>query len=380
MKIIYIANIRIPTEKAHGVQIMEMCSAFSNAGNDVTLVVPKRLNNTNETPFDFYGIKENFKIVKLPVLDLVRFGKIGFWIQSTNFAKFATIYSLFKKSDLIYSRDELPLWFLSFFKNNLVLEIHIAKNNFISKRVFKKVKNIIAITQKLKDFYVKEYGVDEKKIFWSPDAVDLKNFLNLPDKNILRKEFDIPSDKKVVTYIGKLKTMGKSKGVEDIIEVFPRILEKNKQAFFLLVGINKSEIEDIVKIFEKFNINQESYKLVTHIPKKKIPEYLKISNVLIMSYPNIEHYALYMSPMKLFEYMASGNPIVASGLPSIREILNEENSVLVEPDDLDSLAHGINIVLSDDLFAKKIGNQAFSDVQNYTWDKRVAGILNFLCV
>jgi len=378
MKILYIANIRIPTEKAHGVQIMEMCSAFANAGNDVTLVVPKRLNNTNETPFDFYGIKENFKIVKLPVLDLVRFGKIGFWIQSTNFAKFATIYSLFKKSDLIYSRDELPLWFLSFFKNNLVLEIHIAKNNFISKRVFRKVKNIVAITQKLKDFYVKEYGVDEKKIFWSPDAVDLKNFLNLPDENILRKEFNIPSDKKVVTYIGKLKTMGKSKGVEDIIEVFPRILEKNKQAFFLLVGINKSEIEDIVKIFEKFNINQESYKLVTHIPKKKIPEYLKISNVLIMSYPNIEHYALYMSPMKLFEYMASGNPIVASGLPSIREILNEENSVLVEPDDLDSLAHGINIVLSDDLFAKKIGGQAFADVQNYTWDKRVERIINFI--
>lgn len=378
MKILYIANIRIPTEKAHGVQIMSMCEAFANAGNDVTLVVPKRLNNTKETPFEFYDIKENFKIVKLPALDLIRFGKIGFLIQSVVFAKFAMIYSLFKKANLIYSRDELPLWFLSFFKSNLVLEIHLAKKNFVSKRVFRKVKCVIAITKKLKDFYVKEYGVDERKIFWSPDAVDLNNFIDLPEESVLHKEFNISSEKKIITYIGKLKTMGKSKGIEGIIEIFPKILEKNKQAFFMLVGVNDSEIADIIKIFEKFNINKESYRLITHIPRKKIPEYLKISNVLIMNYPNIEHYALYMSPMKLFEYMASGKAIVSSDLPSIREILNEKNSVLVEPDSFDALAEGINSVLEDDIFAKKIGDQAFADVQNYTWEKRVKNILNFI--
>lgn len=378
MKIIYIANIRIPTEKAHGVQIMEMCSAFSNAGNDVTLVVPNRSNNIKETPFEFYDIKENFKIVRLPTLNLIKFGKIGFLIQSIMFAKFSTIYALSKKSDIIYSRDELPLWFLSFFKKNLVLEIHVAKKNFVSKRVFEKTKKIIAITHGLKDFYMKEYKIDDSKILWSPDAVDLNNFVGLLDSDNIRQKLGLPLGRKIITYIGKLKTMGKSKGAENIVEIFPKILDENKKAFFLLVGINTSEISDMIKVFEKFKISKDSYKLVTHVPRKEVPNYLKASDILIMNYPNIEHYALYMSPMKLFEYMASGRSIVASDLPSIREILNENNSVLVAPNNKEDLIDGIKKVLDNEELSDRIGRQALVDVQNYTWDKRVERIINFI--
>ncbi|MBU1557858.1 hypothetical protein KKC45_02755 [Patescibacteria group bacterium] len=115
MKITYIANIRIPTEKAHGIQIMKMCEAFANEGHNVELIVPKRINNLKKNPFRYYGVQENFKIKKLPTLDLIKFGKIGFFIQSISFAKFTLFFTLFKKTDLVYSRDELPLWFLSFF-------------------------------------------------------------------------------------------------------------------------------------------------------------------------------------------------------------------------------------------------------------------------
>ena len=65
--ILYIANIRLPTEKAHGVQIMEMCSAFSAQGVNVELVVPKRRNTLIEDPFDFYKIKNNFTISRLSI-------------------------------------------------------------------------------------------------------------------------------------------------------------------------------------------------------------------------------------------------------------------------------------------------------------------------
>jgi glycosyltransferase involved in cell wall biosynthesis len=97
-----------------------------------------------------------------------------------------------------------------------------------------------------------------------------------------------------------------------------------------------------------------------------------------MPFPKTEHYAYYMSPLKLFEYMASKRPIVASDLPSIREILNEQNSVLVEPDNPEKLAEGIKRILADNNFAEKISNQAFQDVQQYTWQKRVEQILGFV--
>ena len=70
MKIIYIANVRMPTEKAHGIQIMKMCEAFSLAEFEVELVVPWRFNKIEENAFDFYGVKRNFKIKKIFSLDL----------------------------------------------------------------------------------------------------------------------------------------------------------------------------------------------------------------------------------------------------------------------------------------------------------------------
>ena len=82
MNFVYIANARIPTEKAHGIQIMKMCEAFASLGIDVELVVPWRFNSIHVDSFEYYGVKRVFKIVKIPSLDLTAFGKIGFLIQA----------------------------------------------------------------------------------------------------------------------------------------------------------------------------------------------------------------------------------------------------------------------------------------------------------
>jgi len=64
MKIYYLANARIPTEKAHGFQIMKMCEGFANQGVNVELIIPQRYNYIKDDPFKFYGIRNNFKIKK----------------------------------------------------------------------------------------------------------------------------------------------------------------------------------------------------------------------------------------------------------------------------------------------------------------------------
>ncbi|MBT7228207.1 glycosyltransferase, partial [Candidatus Parcubacteria bacterium] len=82
--------------------------------------------------------------------------------------------------------------------------------------------------------------------------------------------------------------------------------------------------------------------------------------------------------MKLFEYMASGRPIVASALPSIKEVLNDKNAILFEPDSPDSLAKGIKTALLDEGFSAKISQQALVDVAKYSWDTRSKNIINFI--
>ena len=71
-------------------------------------------------------------------------------------------------------------------------------------------------------------------------------------------------------------------------------------------------------------------------------------------------------------------PIVASKLPSLTEILNENNSFLVEPDNSASLAKGLDFILKNPEFGRRIAEQAFLDVQKYTWQKRANRVMNFV--
>ena len=59
-KLIYIANLRLPTEKAYGIQIAKMCEAFGALGLDVELVTPYRISKIKDNLFDYYSIKKNF--------------------------------------------------------------------------------------------------------------------------------------------------------------------------------------------------------------------------------------------------------------------------------------------------------------------------------
>src|SRR3989338_4767794 len=115
MKLLYIADIRLPTEKAHGAQIMKTCEAFSLNGIDTELIVPWRFNHLKENPFNYYNIRGKFKITKIPSLDLVWLGRIGFLAHSLSFFFSVFFFLFFKKTHIIYSRDELPIFFLFFF-------------------------------------------------------------------------------------------------------------------------------------------------------------------------------------------------------------------------------------------------------------------------
>jgi glycosyltransferase involved in cell wall biosynthesis len=88
------------------------------------------------------------------------------------------------------------------------------------------------------------------------------------------------------------------------------------------------------------------------------------------------HSAYYTSPLKLFEYMAAGAPIVAAELPSIREVIKHgDNGWLVAPDDPGALAAGIRHVLQNRDLASAMAAKAARDAKNYTWQSRAARIV-----
>ncbi|MFC1701025.1 glycosyltransferase family 4 protein [Patescibacteria group bacterium] len=368
MKIFYLSNIRFPTEKAHGIQIAKMCESFS-LGNEVVLIIPWRFNYIKEDAFDYYDIEKNFKIIKLPSLDLIilNIPKIGFIIQSLTFSVSAFIYFLFKKTDIIYTRDLLLAWLLSFIKKNVFLEIHTLPF-WLNKQKLKRIKGFIVITDSIKSELIKK-GIARDKILIAPDGVDTRQFDIKISKKKARQRLSLPLNKRIILYTGHLY---KWKGVYILAEAV-RFLSDD--CLIVLVGGTK----DDEKKFRIKNQKLNNIMIVGHRSHSEIPYWLKAADVLILPNSSKENISKYWtSPMKMFEYMSSRRPIVASSLPSVREVLDENNAILVKPDSPINLVKGIEKALKNTNFSVMISKKAIKDVRKYEWEIRKCKIIEFI--
>jgi glycosyltransferase involved in cell wall biosynthesis len=367
MKFCYIANIRIPTERAHGIQIAKTCEALADAGTELILVVPRRMNTISKDVYEYYGVKKNFKIVFLPTIDLIHFGKVGFVIQSLLFAVGSFLYLIGNRADFVYSRNRLPLLCTLSIKSKKFWEVHDAKEGFLTDFLLKKLNGVVAISNGLRNFYV-QGGFSQDKITVAPDGVSISHFIISENKMDVRKKLDLPTDKKIVLYTGQLYGW---KGVQTLADAVS----------FLGPGTQVVFVGGSAKHQADFRIRNSSQNILL-LPQQtydRIPLYLKSADVLVLPNTAKESISkLYTSPMKLFEYMASGVPIVASKIPSICEILNSNNAILVEADNPKTLAEGIDKIFETSLYGEDISRQAQKDSLRYDWSFRAKTIVNFI--
>lgn len=378
MKLIYITNVRIPTEKAHGYQIGKMCEEFSGRGAIVELWVPNRKNFIKDDIFSFYGLKNNFKIVKINSFDFYKYwkylGKLSFWLQSLWFM-LGLIFIKTDKNAIIYTREAEIGWIFRLRSYWTVYEAHNWPNK---NRLYKfligrggKNNKIVVITKGLKDLFLKN-NWPENKILVAADGVDLEKFdINL-NKEQARSELNLPGNKKIVLYIGHLYEW---KGAQDLADA-AALLENN----FLTVFIGG--VAGDAKIFKEKNkaaIGVGKVAVYPHQSRSLMPRWLKAADILILPNKSREKISSHFtSPLKLFEYMASGAPIIASDLPSLREVLNERNCLFFKPDDAKDLVAKIILLSEDQETAEKIAKQAYFDVKKYTWEERANNIINFM--
>jgi len=114
------------------------------------------------------------------------------------------------------------------------------------------------------------------------------------------------------------------------------------------------------------------------VPHHSIPGILAHAKMAVL--PNINSGpSAFSSPLKLFEYMAMGLPIVASDIPVFREVLlNRKNSMLVHPNDPEALASGIKSLLQNAAMAKNISLQARKDAADFTYERRAEKIIGLI--
>ncbi len=169
------------------------------------------------------------------------------------------------------------------------------------------------------------------------------------------------------------------KGIPEIIESAKYLVKEFPKIRFYFVGGPLGREKKYRNIIDEIHLPQEMFVFLGKQPVKEVPYWLKASDILLMPHPKNIFYSYYVSPLKMFEYMASKRPIVGSKLPAIEEILTDgKNALLGKPGEPRSIEAHIRKLLLNRSLREELSDQAFRDVQEYTWEKRVTRIVEHL--
>jgi len=369
MKIVYIIASTIPSRTANSIHVMKMCQAFAQNGHEVTLIVPDNQANCEpgvEDVFDFYGVERCFEILYLPLLPVKGKGLI--------FGALAGGKAKRLQPDLVYGRD-LPGCFSASLQGlPVVFESHAPiEGSFYSTifRMFIKrptLRKFVVITHALKDYYSERYPFLSEKIIVAPDGADPVS------KSI--KSVALPNKGKrlQVGYVGHLYP---GRG----IDVIYQLAERCPWADFHVVGGTNEDIDTIrTRMASLANLHLHGF-----IPPAEVERYRIAFDILLAPYQRKVSVAgggtttteKWMSPLKVFEYMAAGKPIICSDIPVLREVLvDKQNALLCDPENIDSWEKALITLSGNESMRIQLGETAQKDfARRYSWRSRAEKLL-----
>jgi glycosyltransferase involved in cell wall biosynthesis len=213
----------------------------------------------------------------------------------------------------------------------------------------------------------------------APDGVDLERYAGLPDPEQARlrlvaanPSLQLQPEHFTAGYTGHLYA---GRGINIILEMARRLPEVT----FLLVGGEPEEVRRLKDTVQSRGL--ANVFLAGFVPNAELSRYHAACDAFLMPYQRRVaassggDIARYLSPMKLFEYMACGRPILCSDLTVLREVLSPENAVLLPPDDVDAWVGAIKSLLEDPARCRFLGELVRSEAKRYTWEARASDIL-----
>ena len=368
----------MPTEKAHGIQIAKMCEAFIEAGIDLTLIVPNR-KTVPKSMKDYYGLRVDIPMIKLPAIHTHTGGKILFTLSSLSFALsyFAHRWLFWKKGEraVVYTIDIdntayclIPFLGLPYFS-----EAHSTKaKTWIHRILFSRISGLFTINRIIKKEMIEKFGLEPQRVVAEPNGVDESWFASEQNSNTrkeARRSLGIDENLKLALYVGRFFDW---KGLE-ILPPTALLLESN-----MAIGVVGGPKEEFARITGIQSL-PPNLLFFGDQPYAIIPLWLQAADVLIVlgTKRDMQSY-YYTSPMKLFEYMASGKPILASDTPAIREIISEKEAVFYTPDNADDMAQKLWYTMnrSDETVLKV--SSAKSLATTFLWRNRALRILEII--
>lgn len=346
---------------------MKACESLQAAGADITLLVPFRSKSEQDVAdiFEFYECKTKFKI---------------FWQKNLLFPERYSIIKIgfkaaWSDSDIVFSRSIPAALIAAILRKKIILEIHEPLDRSRIARMLSDIlvnigslKGVITNCEALKLHTLKRY----KKL--QNCCISIQNGAD-EIKKMPPVRFQEP-EKTHVGYVGQLY---KGKGVEAIRDLAPL----NPDIIFHVVGGLPEDID-------YWKLQLKSVKnVVFHgfVKPAELAAYITAFDVVIAPYQRVvygfngkNNLAEWTSPMKIFDYMSAGKPIIASDLPFMREVLEtEKNAILCDPDDISAWSQALTRLSREKDLAERLGTTAQENfLLNYKWEKRAQSVLSFI--
>ena len=369
MKIIYLAPSVVPSRSANSIHVMKMCRALAELGHEVTLFVPnhkKGLEKDVTDLYEFYNVSPIFRVKKIP------------WAVFPGskylYSAIVALSLRFSKHDLIYCRDFYPAVFSTLFGVPVVIEFHSDGRRFRGIRAWlvnrfyrsRYLKKVVVISDALKRSMLEKVSEFTNRIVVAHDASDIE------EENMT--SIGLPGSFKV-GYVGHLYEGKGLEVISAIVSALPGVL------FHIIGGLDRD--------IEYWQNKVDSPNILFHgfVNQNEVASYINELDVCLLPNQRIvkdisgRNIGQFTSPLKLFDYMGMGKPIIASDLPVLREVLNEQNAILCDPEKPEDWIEAINKLREDPQFCRSLGSRAKADfLRNYTWRERARKILNAIYV
>lgn len=365
MRLAYLSRSSLPSRSANSVHVMKMCQAFAKSGHDVVLLAPNAVGDRSiaaSDPYHFYGVDPCFEILKLPHCPEPgpRYGMV------------AALAAMRLKPDLVYCRYLLGCLAATAIGLRTRLEMHspfpggVLKNAVFSRLVRSpKFEALIVITRALADHYSETTPSSREKLLVAADGADAV-------ASVAPVELSPNTDRLQIGYLGSLH---KGKG----IEVVEKLAGQCPWADFHIFGGGPLEVATWQGRCQARNVVFHG-----HVPHRETPNYISAFDIAllpnqdaVLSHEGSTDIGQWTSPLKLFEYMACGVPIVASDIPVLREVLaHEQNALLCRATHIEDWKRCLERLRDDDSLRQHLGQAARSQLaQKYTWAKRASRVL-----
>ena len=351
-----VSRARIPSTDASSVSVLQMANSFSNEGLEVFLYCDLKSENLDGIRSS-YCVNSSIKFENYISNSFQNIPIFNFILSIIN-----SIYLSYKlnnsKVDVVYSRDLFSLLLLT--KANFAYEAHKPFNNILEKISYKIImhrKNfirLICISAELKKIFLKKISENNSE-----------KFIVAHDGATISTNSNYVNSSPVVGYIGSLHRGRGFSLILNLASLFPHLR-------FVIIGGGR-KFTDITNL-------PRNVIFIPHQSHSKVRELMSKIDILLAPYQknltirgkkNTSSYR-WMSPLKIFEYMSMGKVIICSDFKVLREVLrNNENSLLVKHDDINSWQRALLSASKNKSLREKLGKAAKENfLERYTWDKR----------